>query len=302
MTSQEEAQKHSIPMTCHYPDQEGSASDWLKICFNQSEALSSSGQFHAISQPRPQEKGKALGTRLVISMAFLRSFPRLHFAGKQVVTSRNVGCFLKLKSMFIQSVLGVNRKYYGQRQNSESAILRLSVRLGRFCSELHYGAFFGAKSLPFLASTKLRRTLGQTSSPKTKQKRKNTVYLSHKNPFNGLTIIFNAMKFLTLVFFYRPVTTTVLYFLSFEFILYSSRYFHQLLLRHFFVAKRQARNAVTSHKRPWEGERRKPSPTFLCAHIFMERYFSGYEAGISTYCVRGLWSSLVFFFCLIRSL
>ena len=60
--------------------------------------------------------------------------------------------------------------------------------------------FFGAKSLPFLASTKLRRTLGQTSSPKTKQKRKNT-YLSHKNPFNGLTIIFNTMKFLTLVIF-----------------------------------------------------------------------------------------------------
>ena len=61
--------------------------------------------------------------------------------------------------------------------------------------------FFGAKSLPFLASTKLRRTLGQTSSPKTKQKRKNTLYLSHKNPFNGLTIIFNTMKVLTLVIF-----------------------------------------------------------------------------------------------------
>ena len=160
-------------------------------------------------------------------MEFLRSFPRLHFARKQVVASLNVGCFLKLKSMFIQRVLGVNKKYYGQRLNSESAILRLSVRLGRFCSELHCGAFFGgAISLPFLPSTKLRRTLGQTSSPKTKQKRKNTLYLSHKNPFNGLTIIFNAIKFLTLVFFYRLVTTTVLYFLTFEFILYSSRYFH----------------------------------------------------------------------------
>ena len=61
--------------------------------------------------------------------------------------------------------------------------------------------FFGAKSLPFLPYTKLRRTLGQSSSPKTKQKRKNTLYLSQKNPFNGLTIIFNTMKVLTLVIF-----------------------------------------------------------------------------------------------------
>ena len=30
--------RNSIPMTCHYPDQSG-ASEWLKICFNQSEAL-----------------------------------------------------------------------------------------------------------------------------------------------------------------------------------------------------------------------------------------------------------------------
>ena len=141
-------------------------------------------------------------------MEFLPSFPRLHFAGKQVVASLNVGCFLKLKSMFIQSVLGVNRKYYGQRQNSESAIL--TFKLGRFCSELHYGAFLVQQNRSHFgfyhgawapASTKLRRTLGQTSSPKTKQKRKNTLYLSHKNPFNGLTITFNTMKVLTLVIF-----------------------------------------------------------------------------------------------------
>lgn len=141
-------------------------------------------------------------------MEFLPSFPRLHFVGKPVVASLNVGCFLKLKSIFIQSVLGVNRKYYGQRQNSESAILRL--RLGRFVpncimglflvqqNRSHFGFYHGAWAP---ASTKLRRTLGQTSSPKTKQKRKNTLYLSHKNPFNGLTIIFNTMKFLTLVIF-----------------------------------------------------------------------------------------------------
>ena len=32
----------AILMTCHYPDL-GGASDWLKICFNQSEAISRSG-------------------------------------------------------------------------------------------------------------------------------------------------------------------------------------------------------------------------------------------------------------------
>ena len=119
------------------------------------------------------------------------------------------------------SVLEVNEVHYGQRKNSAMAISRLSVR-----PNCIMGLFLGAISLPFLPSTKLCRTLGQTSSPKTKQKRKNTLYLSHKNPFNGLTIIFNVMKFLTLVFFYRPVATPVLYFLTFESILYSSRYFH----------------------------------------------------------------------------
>lgn len=84
-------------------------------------------------------------------MEFLPSFPRLHFAGKQVVASLNVGCFLKLKSIFIQSVLGVNRKYYGQRQNSESAILRL--RLGRFVPNCIMGLFWCSKIAPILAST-----------------------------------------------------------------------------------------------------------------------------------------------------
>ena len=84
-------------------------------------------------------------------MEFLPSFPRLYFAGKQVVASLNVGCFLKLKSIFIQSVLGVNRKYYGQRQNSESAILRL--RLGRFVPNCIMGLFWCSKIAPILAST-----------------------------------------------------------------------------------------------------------------------------------------------------
>ena len=141
-------------------------------------------------------------------MEFLPSFPRLHFAGKQVVASLNVGCFLKLKSMFIQSVLGVNRKYYGQRQNSESAIL--TFKLGRFCSELHYGAFFGAaKSLPFwllpwsMGSCfyQVGQDTGTIFVSKNKTKKEEHIISSHKNPFNGLTIIFNTMKFLTLVIF-----------------------------------------------------------------------------------------------------
>ena len=53
---------------------------WIKFPtrHDQSEALPRSGKWH------------------VISMEFLRSFLRRHFAGKPVVASRNVGCFLRL--------------------------------------------------------------------------------------------------------------------------------------------------------------------------------------------------------------
>ena len=37
-----------------------------------------------------------LGSDIVISMKFLRSFLRCHFTGKPLVTSRNIGCFLRL--------------------------------------------------------------------------------------------------------------------------------------------------------------------------------------------------------------
>ena len=70
----------------HYPDL-GSTCDWLKQIFNQSEALLRSGQWH------------------VISMEFLRSFLRRHFAGKPVVASRNVGCFLRLGGQWQNSEL-----------------------------------------------------------------------------------------------------------------------------------------------------------------------------------------------------
>ena len=65
--------RNSILMTRHYPDL-GSESDWLKICLNQSKA-----------PPRSSH---------VISMEFLQSLLRRHFAGKPVVALRNVGCFL----------------------------------------------------------------------------------------------------------------------------------------------------------------------------------------------------------------
>ena len=77
MTSEKRAQK------CHNDDAVTSQI-WVKlqigrgeIGFSQSEALPRSGQWH------------------VISMEFLQSFPRRHFAGKPVVVSRNVGCFLR---------------------------------------------------------------------------------------------------------------------------------------------------------------------------------------------------------------
>ena len=70
--------RYSILMSSHYADL-GSASDWSCRswnCFNQSEALP--WVVH------------------VISMEFRRSFLRRHFAGKPILASRNVGCFLKL--------------------------------------------------------------------------------------------------------------------------------------------------------------------------------------------------------------
>ena len=73
--------RNSILMMCHYLDL-CSASDWSchqRICFNQSEAPSRSGEWH------------------VISMEFLQSFLSLHFKVKPVMALRNVGCFLKLE-------------------------------------------------------------------------------------------------------------------------------------------------------------------------------------------------------------
>ena len=61
-------------MTRYHPDL-GSASDWLKICFNQSATLPRSWKCY------------------ITSTGCLCSFLRRHFAGKPVVVSRKDGCF-----------------------------------------------------------------------------------------------------------------------------------------------------------------------------------------------------------------
>ena len=73
--------RNSILMTQHYPDL-GNVSYWQKVCFNQSEALTRSGKWR------------------VISMEFLLSFLRRHFAEKRVVASQNSGrVFLRLSNL-----------------------------------------------------------------------------------------------------------------------------------------------------------------------------------------------------------
>lgn len=62
-------------MTCHYPD---FAPDCMRQIINQSEALPRCGQWHAIS------------------VEFLLSFLRRHFAEELVVAWRNISCFLRV--------------------------------------------------------------------------------------------------------------------------------------------------------------------------------------------------------------
>ena len=101
MTSENRAKK-SILMTRHYPDL-GSASDWLKTFFNQS----------------------------VISMEFLRSLCRRHLAGKPLVASPNVGCFLRLLSN-----LSVQKKW------------KTNITMWKYCWKF----FFWMATIPFTES------------------------------------------------------------------------------------------------------------------------------------------------------
>ena len=69
-----------ILLTCHYLDL-GSASDWSK-------------KFSLA--PRPIGNTTQIWVIHVISMEFLQSFLRRHFATKPVMALRNAGCFLRL--------------------------------------------------------------------------------------------------------------------------------------------------------------------------------------------------------------
>ena len=140
------------------------------------------------------------------------------------------------------------------------------------------GLFWCSKIAPILASNMEHGLLLLPSCaghwdnlrlPKQKQKRKNTLYLSHKNPFNGLTIIFNTMKVLTLVIFLSTC--------DYNCSLLSHFWVYTVFFQLFALAPSQAvlcrteaaRNAVTNHRRPWEAERRKPSPS----HLPLRAYF-----------------------------
>ena len=65
-------------MTRHSPDL-GGASDWLEVCFT--DPTRSTTQIWVVTRHQ---------------YGFLRSFLRLHVAGKSLVALPNVGCFLKL--------------------------------------------------------------------------------------------------------------------------------------------------------------------------------------------------------------
>lgn len=140
-----------------------------------------------------------------------------------------------------------------------------------------WGFFGAAKSLPFWLLTwsmgscfyQVAKDTGTIFVSQNKTKRKNTLYLSHKNPFNGLTIIFNTIKFLTLVIFLSTC--------DYDCSLLSHFWVYTVFFQVFALAPPQAvlcrteaaRNAVTNHRRPWKAERRKPSPS----HLPLRAYF-----------------------------
>ena len=81
--------RNSILMTCHYPDL-GSVADRSWRVGNLLQPIISTSQIRVV-------------THLFISMKFLYSFPRRHFARKPVVLGlRNAGCFLKRDLMLFK--------------------------------------------------------------------------------------------------------------------------------------------------------------------------------------------------------
>ena len=87
-------------MTHHYQDL-SSASDWLKRAGTSFQPIRSTTK-----------------TWIVISMEFLRSLLRRRFARAQVATSRNVGCFLRLKLLQLVKFLGRNERNFFRKIRS----------------------------------------------------------------------------------------------------------------------------------------------------------------------------------------
>ena len=77
---QRNERRNSILMTCHYPDL-GSASDWPCCMGNLIQPIRGTSQIWVETHHQYE---------------FLHSFPRHHLAGKPVVASPNVNCFLRL--------------------------------------------------------------------------------------------------------------------------------------------------------------------------------------------------------------
>ena len=80
---------------------------WIKFPrrHDQSEALPRSGYWH------------------VISMEFLRSFLSRHFAGKPVVVSPNVGCFLRLMDVWLITLFEEHWKIYTNAANFKNTVM-----------------------------------------------------------------------------------------------------------------------------------------------------------------------------------
>lgn len=52
-------------------------------------------------------------------LPFLRSFPRLHFTGQPLVELKNVGCYLRLKKIFMMKKLYLTLVELSQQSASE---------------------------------------------------------------------------------------------------------------------------------------------------------------------------------------
>ena len=98
----------------------GSASDWLKICLIQSEALPRAGKWY------------------VISMEFTWLFLRLDNRGKPVMASQNVGCFLRL---FVKKKKWVPTLHLDGNEAKNPEAIVLQVVSKHYNVDLQWSAF-----------------------------------------------------------------------------------------------------------------------------------------------------------------